>query len=165
MTSVESLASSGRWIPESLSLKSAIDNSRQNQTVNSPALATLFLLDHQLQWMLAQGGLDWTAERCRQSSRLIYQWAEGRPWARPYVAIPEQRSSVVATIDLDDSTSAKDVSAILRRNGVVDTEAYRKLGRNQLRLGLFPAVEPADVEQLTRCVDWVVGSLRQVSAN
>ena len=157
---IERIESSDRWVPDSLSLKSAAANSRQNQTYNTPAIATLFLLAHQVEWFLEMGGLDWAVARSRTSANTIYQWAEDREWASPFVAAPEQRSSVVATIDLVDSVPAKDVSAILRDNGIVDTESYRKLGRNQLRVGLFPAIDPEDVAQLTRSIDWVVESLQ-----
>ncbi|HEY6538127.1 MAG TPA: phosphoserine transaminase [Candidatus Dormibacteraeota bacterium] len=156
---LERLETSGRWIPASLSLLNAVENSRQHQTYNTPAIATLFLLAHQVDWLLEMGGLTWAVERSRTSARTIYQWAEARPWASPFVSDPEQRSSVVATIDLTDAVLAREVSAILRQNGVVDTDSYRKLGRNQLRLGLFPAVEPEDVVQLTRSIDWVVEAL------
>jgi phosphoserine aminotransferase len=157
---IERIESSDRWVPDSLSLKSAAANSRQNQTYNTPAIATLFLLAHQVEWFLEMGGLDWAVARSRTSANTIYQWADDRGWASPFVAAPEQRSSVVATIDLVDSVPAKDVSAILRDNGIVDTESYRKLGRNQLRVGLFPAIDPEDVAQLTRSIDWVVESLQ-----
>ena len=154
-----------RWVPASLSLHLALEASRQNQTINTPAIATLFLLAHQVEWILEEGGLSWAVERSRRSAQTIYQWAEARPWASPFVPDPSQRSSVVATIDLASSISANAVSAVLRDNGVVDTDSYRKLGRNQLRLGLFPAIEPHDVAQLTRSIDWVVEALDGVGAN
>lgn len=153
------LEGSGRWVPSSLSLSTALENSRLDQTYNTPAIATLFLLVHQVEWMLEEGGLEWAVGRSRLSSSIVYEWADQRSWAFPFVTDPTQRSPVVATIDLAEGISAKEVSAVLRRNGVVDTESYRKLGRNQLRLGLFPAVEPEDARQLTRCVDWVVEAL------
>jgi phosphoserine aminotransferase len=153
------IESSDRWVPNSLSVRTAIENSRQNQTYNTPAVATLFLLAHQIEWFLEMGGLNWAVERSRSSAATIYDWAEERSWATPFVAKPEQRSSVVATIDLVDSVPAKQVSAVLRDNGIVDTDSYRKLGRNQLRVGLFPAVDPEDVSQLTRSIDWVVEAL------
>lgn len=153
------IEASGRWIPGSLSLGSALESSRQNQTTNTPAIATLFLLAHQIEWLLEMGGLPWAIDRSRTSSAIVYSWAEAREWASPFVAAAGQRSSVVATIDLVDSVPAKEVSAILRDNGIVDTESYRKLGRNQLRLGLFPAIDPDDVGQLTRSIDWVVEAL------
>ncbi len=156
---VQRIEASDRWVPTSLSVRTAIENSRQNQTYNTPAVATLFLLAHQIEWFLEMGGLNWAVERSRSSAAIIYGWAEDRSWASPFVANPEQRSSVVATVDLIDSVPAKEVSAILRENGIVDTDSYRKLGRNQLRLGLFPAVEPEDVAQLTRSIDWVVEAL------
>lgn len=156
---VARIEKSGRWIPGSLSLGNALESSRQNQTSNTPAIATLFLLAHQIEWLLEMGGLNWAVERSRTSAATVYRWAEARAWASPFVADPAQRSSVVATVDLIDSISAKEVSAILRQNGIVDTDSYRKLGRNQLRLGLFPAIDPADVSQLTRSIDWLVESL------
>ena len=155
----ERLERSGRWIPASLSLVLALENSRLDQTYNTPAIATLFLLAKQIEWLLEMGGLSWAVDRSRQSAAVIYGWAEERAFASPFVAKAEERSSVVATIDLVDDVPAKEVSAILRENGIVDTESYRKLGRNQLRVGLFPAIEPADVVQLTRSVDWVVEAL------
>ncbi|HUY54237.1 MAG TPA: phosphoserine transaminase [Candidatus Nanopelagicaceae bacterium] len=160
----ERLCRSDRWIPPSLNLLTALTNSRQDQTYNTPAVATLFLFAQQLDWLLAQGGLEWAADRCQQSAGIVYDWAAGSDFATPYVADPAQRSPVVATVDLDPSVSAQDVSAALRRNGIVDTDAYRKLGRNQLRLGLFPAVDPADVRQLTLAIDWVAARLRDRDA-
>ncbi len=157
---VERIEHSDRWVPVSLSVLTAIENSRQNQTYNTPAIATLFLLACQLEWLLEKGGLDWAIERSRASAASVYGWAEAREWASPFVVKPEERSSVVATIDLSDEVSAQEVSAMLRRNGIVDTDSYRKLGRNQLRLGLFPAVEPSDVAQLTRSIDWVVAAMK-----
>jgi phosphoserine aminotransferase len=156
---IEQIASTKRWTPASLDLKIALDNSRADQTYNTPAIATIFLLDQQVRWMLAQGGLAWCANRTAESSRIIYDWAEKSPYASPFVADTSQRSDVVATIDLD-GVSANDVNAVLRANGIVDTDGYRKLGRNQLRVGMFPAVEPADVAALTQCIDYVVEKLR-----
>jgi len=156
---IEKIAASGRWIPASLDLKIALDNSRADQTYNTPAIATIFLLDQQVRWMLEHGGLAWCAARTAESSGIIYDWAEKSPFASPFVADVEQRSHVVATIDLD-GVSANDVNAVLRRNGIVDTDGYRKLGRNQLRVGMFPAVEPNDVRALTACVDYVAEKLR-----
>jgi phosphoserine aminotransferase len=156
---VERIAASDRWIPRTLDLSVARANSAQDQTLNTPALATLFLLDHQLQWILGCGGLDWAVERCRDSATIVYDWAEKSAVATPFVADPAQRSSVVATVDLDDSVSADDVAAALRANGVVDIEGYRKLGRNQLRIALFPAIDPDDVERLVVCIDFVVERL------
>ena len=155
---IERLAASGRWTPSILDLGQALSNSRQNQTLNTPALSTLFLLDDQIRWMLDQGGLAWCAARTAESARTMYDWAADRDWAKPFVADPARRSNVVATIDLD-GVQANDVNRVLRANGIVDTDSYRKLGRNQLRIGMFPAVPPSDVEALTRCIDHVVGAL------
>lgn len=156
---IEKINSTGRWTPASLDLKIALDNSRADQTYNTPAIATIFLLDQQLQWMLAQGGLSWCAARTAESADVIYNWAQQSAYATPFVTNAAQRSHVVATIDLD-GVAATDMSAVLRNNGIVDTDGYRKLGRNQLRVGMFPAVEPADVAALTRCVDYVAERLR-----
>ncbi len=145
-----------RWQPEFLSLAVALDNSRKQQTYNTPALATLILLDDQIQWMLGNGGLDWCVARTGDSSRRLYEWAEASDFARPFVVDPVKRSLVVGTIDFDDGVDAAAIAKALRANGIVDTEPYRKLGRNQLRIGMFPAVEPDDVEALTKCIDWVV---------
>jgi phosphoserine aminotransferase len=150
---------SGRWVPQSLSFTTALANSRQDQTLNTPALATLVLLAEQLDWILGNGGLDWAVERCRTSSGHLYSWAQARDFASPFVADEAARSLVVATIDLADGVEAATVSAVLRANGVVDVDPYRGLGRNQLRVGVFPAVEPDDVLALTSCVDWVVEHL------
>jgi len=143
-----------------LDLKIAITNSRLEQTYNTPALATLFLLAEQVSWFLGNGGLEWAASRADRSAEIVYGWAARSAYAHPFVADPAERSHVTATIDLDDSVDALRVAASLRANGVVDTEPYRKLGRNQLRIALFPAIEPDDVEALTACVDWVVERLR-----
>ena len=156
---IERISASGRWIPTSIDLRTALDNARQSQTLNTPALATLFLADWQVRWLNGQGGLDWAAKRCDTSAEVIYGWAEAAPYATPFVADPAQRSSVVATIDLAEEVDAPTVSKVLRANGIVDTESYRKLGRNQLRVALFPAIEPDDVEALTHCVDHVVARL------
>lgn len=147
---------SGRHVPEFFSLPTAIDNSRKNQTYNTPALATLFLLADQLDWLNGQGGLDWAVRRTAASARTLYNWAEESKAATPFVADPAQRSQVVGTIDFSDDVDAAAVAKTLRANGVVDTEPYRKLGRNQLRVAMYPAVDPADVEALTRCVDYVL---------
>jgi phosphoserine aminotransferase len=155
----EEVAATGRWIPEFLSLTTAITNSRADQTLNTPAIATLVLLADQLEWMLDHGGLSWAAARTAQSAEHLYGWAEERDWATPFVADPQHRSAVVGTIDLDPAIDAPTVSAVLRRHGVVDVEPYRKLGRNQLRVAMFPAVDPADVLALTACVDHVVERL------
>jgi phosphoserine aminotransferase len=146
----------GRWQPAFLSLQTALENSRKEQTYNTPALATLLLLSDQVEWMLAGGGLDWCVERTSASSGNLYGWAERSNFASPFVTDPAKRSLVVGTIDFDDSVDAAAVAATLRTNGIVDVEPYRKLGRNQLRIGMFPAVEPADVEALTGCIDWVI---------
>jgi phosphoserine aminotransferase len=153
------IASSDRYVPEFLSLQAAIANSRQEQTYNTPALATLIMLGAQLDWMLGQGGLAWTVARTAQSSACLYEWAEKAPFATPFVTDPEQRSQVVGTVDFADSIDAGALSAILRANGIVDTESYRKLGRNQLRIGMFPAIDPADVQALTACIDYVIERL------
>ena len=153
------IAGSDRYIPEFLSLAAAVANSKQQQTYNTPALATLIMLAEQVDWMLAQGGLAWTTARTAQSSGHLYDWAQRSDYATPFVADPEQRSQVVGTIDLAGGIDASAVSAILRANGIVDTESYRKLGRNQLRIGMFPAVDPADVQALTACIDYVVERL------
>ena len=155
----ERIAASDRYIPEFLSLKVAIDNSRSQQTYNTPALATLILMAEQLDWMIGHGGLPWTTARTADSSGCLYEWAGKAPYATPYVADPAQRSQVVGTIDFDERINASGLSAILRANGIVDTDSYRKLGRNQLRIGMFPAVDPADVQALTACVDYVVERL------
>ncbi len=156
---IRSISASGRWVPASLDLKIALDNSLLNQTYNTPALATLVMLNDQLQWMLTNGGLAWCSRRCAKSARALYDWAESREWATPFVADPTKRSDVVGTIDLT-GVDANEVSAVLRANGVVDTDSYRKLGRNQLRIGMFPAVDPNDVVALTACIDFVVAALQ-----
>jgi phosphoserine aminotransferase len=156
---IERIAASGRWIPESLNLSIALDNSRKDQTYNTPALATMFLAVEQIEWVNSNGGLEWAASRCDQSSSILYGWAESRDFASPYVAQADERSHVVATIDLDDAVDAKAVSSALRDNGIVDTESYRKLGRNQLRIAMFPAIDPSDIEALTTCIDYVVGEM------
>jgi phosphoserine aminotransferase len=155
---IERINSSGRWIPASIDLKIALDNSRLDQTYNTPALATLILLDQQLQWMLGLGGLDGCVARSAGSAAILYGWAERTSYATPFVADPAMRSSVVGTIDLE-GVDAPTVSRVLRDNGIVDTESYRKLGRNQLRIGMFPAIDPSDIEALTRCIDYVVAAL------
>jgi phosphoserine aminotransferase len=156
----EELAASpdDRWIPESLSLTTAVTNSRLNQTYNTPALATLILLADQVDWMLTGGGLKFCVERTTASSSFLYSWADESEFATPFVTDPALRSLVVGTIDFADDVDAAAIARILRANGVVDTEPYRKLGRNQLRIGMFPAVEPEDVSALTACIDWVVGN-------
>jgi phosphoserine aminotransferase len=156
---IEELSTADRWIPESLSLTTALDNSKKDQTYNTPAVATLFLLADQIEWMLANGGLSWCVERTTASSHALYGWAESSDVATPFVADAEKRSLVVGTVDFDDDVDAAAIAATLRANGIVDTEPYRKLGRNQLRIGMFPAVEPDDVKALTVCIDWVVERL------
>ncbi len=153
------IKASGRWIPASIDLSTAVEQSRLDQTYNTPALATVFLAVQQIEWINHNGGLEFAASRCDRSADNIYSWAEASDFATPYVTNPDERSHVVATIDLDDSIDATAVSKILRANGIVDTDAYRKLGRNQLRVALFPAIEPDDVAALTRCVDHVVSAL------
>jgi phosphoserine aminotransferase len=153
---IAALHSSARWIPEFLSLQTALENSRKDQTYNTPAVATLFLLADQVRWMLDGGGLEWCVARTRASSEHLYGWAEGVAYATPFVSDPAKRSLVVGTIDFDDSIDAAAVAATLRANGIVDVEPYRKLGRNQLRVGMFPAVDTADVQALTGCIDFVV---------
>ncbi|MFD8380755.1 phosphoserine transaminase [Streptomyces sp. NPDC059679] len=150
---------SGRHIPEFFSLPTAIDNSLKNQTYNTPALATLFLLNDQLEWINGQGGLDWAVRRTAASSGALYGWAEESKFATPFVTDPAKRSQVVGTIDFNDEIDAAAVAKTLRANGIVDTEPYRKLGRNQLRIAMFPAVEPSDVKALTACVDYVIEHL------
>ncbi|MET0726998.1 MAG: phosphoserine transaminase [Acidimicrobiales bacterium] len=157
---IERIASSGRWVPASLDLEIALDNSRKDQTYNTPALATVFLANHQVDWINQNGGLNWAASRCDRSAQAIYSWAEASSYATPFVSDPEQRSHVVATIDIDQAVAdAPTISRVLRANGIVDTESYRKLGRNQVRVALFPAIEPDDVSALTRCIDHVVAAL------
>jgi phosphoserine aminotransferase len=152
---ISKVAISGRWTPAFLSLPTALENSLQDQTYNTPALATLFLLADQIHWMLGGGGLDWCVSRTTASSSHLYEWAERSAYATPFVAAPANRSLVVGTIDFDRSIDAQLLASTLRANGIVDVEPYRKLGRNQLRIGMFPAVEPADVQALTTCIDWV----------
>ncbi len=147
-----------RWQPEFLSLAVALDNSRKQQTYNTPAVATLFLLADQIEWMLGNGGLDWCVRRTIDSSSRLYGWAEDADFATPFVTDDEKRSYVVGTIDFADDIDASAIAKGLRANGIVDTEPYRKLGRNQLRIGMFPAVEPDDVEALTKCIDWLVAN-------
>ncbi|WP_136041140.1 MULTISPECIES: phosphoserine transaminase [unclassified Microbacterium] len=156
---IERIAASGRYIPEFLSLKNAVDNSRLNQTLNTPAITTLHLLDSQLRWILENGGLAWAASRTSESSSVLYDWAEASAVATPFVADAAHRSPVVATIDFDDSIDAAAIAKTLRANGIVDTEPYRKLGRNQLRVATFVSIDPDDVRQLTRSIDFVLENL------
>jgi len=151
-----------RWQPAFLSLSTALENSRKEQTYNTPALATLLLLADQVEWMLAGGGLDWCVERTSASSGHLYDWTEASDFATPFVADPAKRSLVVGTIDFDEGVDAAAIAAALRANGIVDVEPYRKLGRNQLRIGMFPAIDPPDVEALTACIDWVVENVEGV---
>jgi phosphoserine aminotransferase len=162
---IEELDGAGdRWQPAFLSLQTALENSRKEQTYNTPALATLLLLADQLRWMLTGGGLDWCVERTSDSSSHLYGWAERSEFATPFVANPAKRSLVVGTIDFADRIDAVALAAALRANGIVDVEPYRKLGRNQLRIGMFPAVDPADVEALTACIDWVVENVEGIAS-
>ncbi len=157
---IERIASSDRWVPASLDLGIALENSRKDQTYNTPALATIFLANQQVEWINQQGGIEWAASRCDASAAAIYDWADASSYATPFVADHTQRSHVVATIDLDATiVDANAVSAVLRQNGVIDTESYRKLGRNQVRVALFPSIDPADVAALTRCIDYVVEAM------
>ncbi len=156
---IAALHASDRWIPEFLSLHTALENSVKDQTYNTPAVATLFLLADQIRWMLDGGGLAWCVARTRASSEQLYGWAERTAYTTPFVTDPDKRSLVVGTIDFDESLDASVVAATLRANGIVDVEPYRKLGRNQLRVGMFPAVETADVQALTACIDWIVERL------
>lgn len=153
------IKAAGRWIPDFLDLETAIDNSRKDQTYNTPALATIFMMAEQVDWFNSQGGLNWCIKRTSESSGVLYDWAEASSVATPFVSNPAQRSSVVVTIDIDDSIDATLITSALRSHGIVDTEPYRKLGRNQLRIAVFPAVEPDDVRALTGCLDYVISQL------
>lgn len=155
----EEITASGRWVPEFLNLTTAITNSRQEQTYNTPALATIFLMAEQVDWFNANGGMAWTTARTADSANRLYSWAEERSFTSPYVSDATKRSHVIGTIDFDDSIDAAAVAKVLRANGIVDTEPYRKLGRNQLRIAMFPAIDPADVEALTASIDYVVERL------
>ncbi|MFV0315632.1 MAG: phosphoserine transaminase [Microthrixaceae bacterium] len=156
---IERIAASDRWVPAFLDLAIALENSRKDQTYNTPSLATLFLAAEQVRWILENGGLEFSAGRCDASAETVYGWAEAHEVATPFVTDPAKRSHVVATIDFDDSVDAATVAAVLRSNGIVDTEPYRKLGRNQLRVAMFPAIDPGDIAALTRCVDHVLARL------
>jgi phosphoserine aminotransferase len=153
------IAATDRWVPAFLDLPTAIDNSTKNQTYNTPSVATLFLMAEQLDWLNGNGGLEFAVSRTTDSSSRLYAWAEKTAYTTPYVADPDERSLVIGTIDFDDSVDAAAVAKTLRANGIVDVEPYRKLGRNQLRVAMFPAIDPADVEALTACVDHVVANL------
>ena len=155
----EKIKASGRWIPAFFDLVTAIENSRLDQTYNTPALVTLMLLDEQLKWMNANGGLKFAAGRSADSASRLYGWAEKTSYTTPFVTDPAQRSKVVGTINFDDAIDATKVAAALRANGIVDTEPYRKLGKNQLRIGMFPAIDPADIDALTASIDYVVANL------
>ena len=156
---IERIAAGDRWRPASLDLGIALPNSQAHQTYNTPAVATLLMLSAQLEWMNGNGGLEFCAGRSDANAAVMYGWAEQREWATPFVADPAKRSSVVATIDIDESIDANAICAALRANGVLDTDSYRKLGRNQLRVGMFPAIDTADIEALTACIDHVVAAL------
>lgn len=156
---IEEINATDRWVPAGLDLKIALDNSVKNQTYNTPSLATIFLAVHQVEWFNSNGGIEWAAGRSAQSAATMYGWADAHEVATPFVTDPAHRSNVVATIDLDDSVNADQVSAILRANGIVDTDSYRKLGRNQLRVAMFPAVDPADIALLTQAIDHVIAAL------
>ncbi|MBT8197179.1 MAG: phosphoserine transaminase [Acidimicrobiia bacterium] len=156
---IETVTNGERWIPPFLDLGIALTNSRKNQTYNTPALATLALFVDQVEWMNERGGLDWAVDRCATSASTVYRWAETSDFASPFVSDPAARSATVATVDLDETIPAGVVSGVLRANGIVDTESYRKLGRNQLRVALFPAIDPDDVTRLTQCIDHVVERL------
>jgi phosphoserine aminotransferase len=153
---IDELAASERWIPEFLSLATALDNSRKDQTYNTPAIATLLMLADQLDWMNSSGGLEFTVGRTTASSEHLYGWADASDYATPFVVDPAKRSLVIGTIDLDEAVDAAEIAKALRANGIVDVEPYRKLGRNQLRVAMFPAVDPDDVRALTACIDWTV---------
>jgi phosphoserine aminotransferase len=152
-------ADNSRWIPESINIQTAIKNSRANTTYNTPALATIFLVVDQVEWMLKNGGLEWAASRCEQSSQIMYSWAENATFATPFVAKPDDRSPVTCTVNLHDGINFEDVVTVLNNNGISGTDPYRALKENQLRIATFPAVEPSDVEALTKCIDYVVEAM------
>jgi phosphoserine aminotransferase len=156
---IGAIAATKRWVPASMDLTIALDNSKLDQTYNTPALATIFLFDHQVKWFNGNGGLGFSSGRCDRSAEILYTWADGSDFATPFVPREQDRSHVVGTIDLVDSIDAATVAAVLRANGVVDTEPYRKLGRNQLRIAMFPAIEPDDVASVCACINYVVGAL------
>ena len=156
---IEAIKASGRWVPAFFDLATAVEQSRLDQTYNTPALATILLAKEQVDWICQNGGLEWAASRCDRSADAIYGWADAHELASPFVAADAGRSHVVATIDFADSVDANQIAKALRANGIVDTESYRKLGRNQLRIALFPAIDPDDVARLTRCIDHVIGEL------
>jgi len=156
---IERIAASDRWVPAFFDLKTVLDNSRQNQTYNTPALATLWMLARQVEWMNEQGGLEFTASRCDRSAEILYSWADASDFAMPFVENPAERSHVVGTIDFVDAIDAAEVAKVLRANGILDTEPYRKLGRNQLRVAMFPTIDPQDVASLCAAISYVVGAL------
>ncbi|MEI6453089.1 MAG: phosphoserine transaminase [Actinomycetes bacterium] len=156
---IERIAASDRWVPAFFDLKTVLDNSRQNQTYNTPALATLWMLARQVEWMNEQGGLEFTASRCDRSAEILYSWADASDFATPFVENPAQRSHVVGTIDFVDAIDAAEVAKVLRANGILDTEPYRKLGRNQLRVAMFPSIDSEDVASLCAAITYVVGAL------
>lgn len=153
---IEKINASDRFIPAFLNLQTAVDNSRKNQTYNTPAVGTLLMMDNQVKWMNENGGLDGMVKRTTASSDILYKWAEAREGATPFVADPAKRSLVVGTIDFDDNIDAAKIAKVLRANGIVDIEPYRKLGRNQLRIGMFPAIDATDVEKLNKAIDWAI---------
>ena len=153
------IGASGRFVPAFLDLNIAIENSRLEQTYNTPALATLLLAAEQLEWFNANGGLEWSTGRSAASATHLYNWAEKSSYARPFVERAEERSNVIGTVDFDESIDAAEIAKVLRAHGIVDTEPYRKLGRNQLRVAMFPGIDPADVEALTACIDYVIEHL------
>ena len=156
---MERIAASDRFVPEFFNLKTVIDNSRLNQTYNTPALATIHMLANQVEWMNENGGLEWTAARCDRSAEILYTWAEQSGYATPFVENPKDRSHVIGTIDFVDAIDATQIAKVLRANGIIDTEPYRKLGRNQLRIAMFPAIEPDDIAALCGAINYVVGAL------
>jgi phosphoserine aminotransferase len=156
---LDRIEAGARWAPPFLDLRRALDESRRNQTYNTPAIATLLLLADQVDWLLDRGGLPWAARRVEEAAAVVYGWAEGSHYARPFVTDPRMRSRTVATIDLDESVPSASVAAALRANEIVDVEGYRKLGRNQIRIGMFPNIEPDDLQVLTAAVDWIVDRL------
>ena len=156
---IAAIAATKRWVPASMDLTIALDNSKLDQTYNTPALATIFLFDHQVRWFNENGGIEFSAGRCDKSAETLYTWADNADFATPFVTREQDRSHVVGTIDFDDAIDAATVAAVLRKNGIVDTEPYRKLGRNQLRIAMFPSIDPEDVASLCACINYVVGAL------
>lgn len=160
MERINKIDDSGRWVPEGLNLKTAMDNSLKDQTYNTPALATVFLTLQYTEWVNENGGLNFAASRSERSAEILYGWAESTDYTTPFIEAGPNRSNVVATIDIDDSIDATTISKVLRKNGIVDTESYRKLGRNQMRVAMFPGIDPEDIEALTHCIDHVVSRMR-----